>query len=194
MASRDTPRSPDPDDWFADSDRARGRRARGDQAETLRVDADDWVAQRPRSRLQRPAFAASLPDRWVPIAAGAVLFVILLVGWLSLSGVFSSSKPTPSATTTQITSTPTTTPATTPTVSSVPAPTTTLKPGDAGTEVKKLQRALASLGYTVGTIDGDYGTTTKTALEQFQTAARLTADGVFGSATRTELIKALKSG
>ena len=193
MASRDTPRTPDPDDWFADSDRARSRRVRGDQAETMRIDADDWVGQSPRSRLQRPAFAASLPDRWVPIAAGALLFVILLVGGLSLSGAFSSSKPKQAATTTQITSTPTT-PATTPVVSSVPAPTTTLKPGDTGAQVKVLQRALASLGYTIGTVDGDYGTTTKTALAQFQTAARLTSDGVFGPATRTALIKALKSG
>lgn len=193
MGSRDTPRSPDPDDWFAGPDRPRARRVRVDQAETVRVDADDWAAQSPRSRLQRPAFAASLPDRWVPVATGAVLFVILLVGWLSLSGVFSSSKPKPSATTTQITSTPTT-PATTPVVSSVAAPATTLKPGDTGAQVKVLQRALASLGYTVGTVDGVYGTTTKTALAQFQTAAKLTADGVFGPATRTALIKALSRG
>ena len=57
-----------------------------------------------------------------------------------------------------------------------------------------LQRALAQLGYSVGTVDGDYGTATKTALEQFQTASNLTADGLFGPATRTALIKALKSG
>ena len=195
MASRDTPRTPDPDDWFADSDRARSRRVRGDQAETVRIDADDWVGQSPRSRLQRPAFAASLPDRWVPIAAGALLFVILLVGWLSLSGVLGSSKPKQAATTNQISSTPTTTATTTqPVGPSVLAPTTALKPGDTGVQVKALQRALAQLGYTVGTVDGDYGTTTKTALAQFQTAAKLTSDGVFGPATRTALIKALKSG
>jgi murein L,D-transpeptidase YcbB/YkuD len=194
MASRDTPRSPDPDDWFADPDRAPSRRARASASRT-EPDADDWVAgNRRRPRPQRPAFAASLPDQWVPIAAGVVLVLILLIGGLAIAGVFSSSKPTQAATTSQITSTPTTTPATTPTVTSLPAPTTTLKPGDTGAQVKRLQRALASLGYTVGKVDGDYGTATKTALEQFQTAQRLTADGVFGPATRAALITALKSG
>jgi murein L,D-transpeptidase YcbB/YkuD len=194
MASRDTPRSPDPDDWFADPDRAPSRRARA-SASRAEPDADDWVAgNRRRPRPQRPAFAASLPDQWLPIAAGVVLVLILLIGGLAIAGVFSSSKPTQAATTNQITSTPTTTPATTPSVASLPAPTTTLKPGDTGAQVKRLQRALASLGYTVGKVDGDYGAATKTALEQFQTAQRLTADGVFGPATRAALIKALRSG
>ncbi|HEY8644410.1 MAG TPA: peptidoglycan-binding domain-containing protein, partial [Gaiellaceae bacterium] len=161
----------------------------------VEADADDWVADGRRPRRQASNFAASLPDRWVPIVAGGVLVVILLAAVLAISGVFSnSSAPTQAATTNQITSTPTTTPTTTPAVTSVPAPTTTLKPGDTGTQVKALQRALAQLGYTVGTVDGDYGTTTKTALEQFQTASNLTADGLFGPTTRTALIKALKSG
>ena len=137
---------------------------------------------------------ASLPDRWVKIAAGVLLFLILLVGWLSLKGVFSSSKAPPAATTTQSSTTPTT-PTTTPVVTpNVAVPTTPLKPGDTGVQVKRLQRALAQLGYTVGTVDGDYGTSTKTAVEQFQTASNLTADGLFGPATRTALIKALRSG
>jgi hypothetical protein len=194
MADRDT-RSPDPDDWFADPDRAPPRRARlRDRPATpsrLEADDDDWVAGTRRSRPQRPAF---LPDRWVPIAAGAVLVLILLIGGLAVGGVFSSSKPTPAATTQQITSTPTTRPTTTAAVTSVPAPTTTLKPGDTGAQVKVLQRALAQLGYTVGKVDGDYGPATKTAVGQFQTAQKLTSDGVFGPATRAALIKALRSG
>jgi peptidoglycan hydrolase-like protein with peptidoglycan-binding domain len=87
--------------------------------------------------------------------------------------------------------TPTTTQTTAPAVSVPVAP---LEPGDTGVQVKRLQRALAQLGYTVGTVDGDYGTTTKTAVEQFQTASKLTADGLFGPATRTALAKALRSG
>ncbi|MCW2965509.1 MAG: hypothetical protein JWO17_2761 [Actinomycetia bacterium] len=201
MADRD-PRSPDPDDWFADPDRAPPRRARPRErpaaAPQIEADEDDWVAGTRRSRPQRPAFAASLPDRWVPIAAGAVLVLVLLIGGLAIAGVFSNSKPTRAATTDQITSTPATTPTTTPTttpaVTSVPAPTTTLKPGDTGAQVKALQRALAGLGYTVGRVDGDYGTATKTAVAQFQTAQKLTSDGVFGPATRAALIKALRSG
>jgi peptidoglycan hydrolase-like protein with peptidoglycan-binding domain len=127
-------------------------------------------------------------------ARAARLVLILLVGGLAIAGVFSSSKATPAATSTQFTSTPTTTPTTTPTVTTVPAPATALTPGDTGAQVKVLQRALAQLGYTVGTVDGDYGTATKTAVAQFQTAQKLTADGVFGPATRAALIKALSRG
>ncbi|HEV7640638.1 MAG TPA: hypothetical protein VGO39_07225, partial [Gaiellaceae bacterium] len=116
MAGRDT-RSPDPDDWFADPDRASSRRTRAAAAASrLEADEDDWVAGTRRSRPQRPAFAASLPDRWVPVAAGAVVVLILLVGGLAIAGVFSSSPRSQPTTTTQITSTPTTTPATTPAV------------------------------------------------------------------------------
>jgi hypothetical protein len=194
MAGRD-PRSQDPDDWFADPDRTPPRRARQPaRAPGVGADEDDWTAVNRRPRRPRPTFAASLPDRWVPVAAGGLLVLILLIGGLALAGAFSSSKPTPAATTTQLATTPatpTTTQATGPTVT---APTTALKPGDTGTQVKALQRALAQLGYTVGKVDGDYGTTTKTAVEQFQTAANLTADGLFGPATRVALIKALKSG
>jgi hypothetical protein len=206
MADRDT-RSPDPDDWFADPDSAPPpRRVRLGERPAAPppppADEDDWVAApRPRrSRPQRPAFASSLPDRWVPIAAGAVLVLVLLIGGLAVAGVFSSSKPTPAATTHRVTTTPATTPATTPrtttkaAVTNVPAPTTTLKPGDTGAQVKALQRALAQLGYTVGTVDGDYGASTKTAVAQFQTAQKLTSDGVFGPATRAALIKALRNG
>jgi hypothetical protein len=196
MAGRDT-RSPDPDDWFADPDRASSRRARSAgtaAAARVAADEDDWVGGARRPRRQAPNFAANLPDRWVPIAAGAVLVLILLVGGLAIAGVFSSSKATPAATSTQFTSTPTTTPTTTPTVTTVPAPATALTPGDTGAQVKVLQRALAQLGYTVGTVDGDYGTATKTAVAQFQTAQKLTADGVFGPATRSALIKALSRG
>jgi cell division septation protein DedD len=198
MAGRDT-RSPDPDDWFAEPTRAPSRRTRQSQRTVanrrIEGDEDDWGDDGPRSRLQRPAFAASLPDGWGPLAVGAVVFVILIIGVLAISGVFSSSSPTQAVTTNQITSTPTTTTTQTQTVAaSVPAPTTTLTSGDTGAQVKVLQRALAHLGYTVGTVDGDYGTATKTAVEQFQTASKLTADGLFGAATRAALIKALKTG
>jgi hypothetical protein len=194
MAGRD-PRSPDPDDWFADPERAASRRARTPaRAPGAGADQDDWTAENRRVRRPRPTFAASLPDRWVPLAAGALLVLILLIGGLALAGAFSSSKKTPAATTTQLSTTPSTPTTTQATATTVPAPTTALKPGDTGAQVKALQRALAQLGYSVGTVDGDYGTTTKTAVEQFQTASNLTADGLFGPATRTALIKALKTG
>jgi len=191
MAERD-PRSSDPDDWFADPGRAPSRRAR--QAADTGADDDDWIAGNPRSRRARPTFVASLPDNWVPLAGAAALAVVFLVAVLAVFGVFSSSAkqitPVAPVTTTQVTS-PTTTQAVVPPVS---APATTLKPGDTGVQVKRLQRALAQLGYSVGKVDGDYGASTKTALAQFQTASKLTADGLFGTATRTALIKALRSG
>jgi peptidoglycan hydrolase-like protein with peptidoglycan-binding domain len=57
-----------------------------------------------------------------------------------------------------------------------------------------LQRALTHLGYPVGKIDGDYGTATQAAVAKFQTAAKLTADGILGPVTRTALVKALRTG
>lgn len=194
MTGRDTPRGPDPDDWFADSERGGSRRERS-SAQTVRTSAveDDWIGDDPGARRESSLLAA-LPEGWAPLAAGAVLVLVLLVGGLALAGVFSSSKAKPEVTTipTLPTTAPTTTAATPAVV--VPAPTTTLKPGDTGAEVKVLQRALDHLGYTVGTIDGDYGTATKTAVAQFQTASNLTADGVFGPDTRTALVAALNAG
>jgi putative peptidoglycan binding protein len=200
MADRD-PRSPDPDDWFADPERTAPRRARQPaRAARPRTEGEeeDWIDDGSPARRPGPEFLASLPDPWIKIGAGVLLVLVLLVGWLSLKGVFSSSTPTQAGTTsTQIATTPitpTTTPTTTPAASTLPVPAAPLKPGDTGAQVKQLQRALSQLGYTVGTIDGDYGTATKTAVEQFQTASNLTADGVFGPATRTALIAALKRG
>jgi hypothetical protein len=204
MAGRDT-RSPDPDDWFAEPELAPSRRPR--QRPTRppagvpgsEADEDDWIGDDLTSPRQGPTFASSLPDRWVPIAAGVLLLAILVVGGLALAGVFSGSNAPQAVTTAQIQSTPTRTTTTARTTTqvagtSVPAPTTTLKPGDTGPQVKALQRALAQLGYSVGTIDGDYGPSTQTALEKFQSAAGLTADGVFGPTTRAALIRALKTG
>jgi hypothetical protein len=194
MTGRDTPRSPDPDDWFADPDRAASRRERSGARSTRAAAADDdWIDGEPRPRRAESRFGASLPDGWVPLAAGAALVLVLLVGGLALAGVFSSSKPKPAVTT--IPTLPTTAPTTTALpAATVPAPTTTLKPGDTGPQVKRLQRALAHLGYSVGKVDGDYGTATKTAVAQFQTASHLTADGIFGPATRAALVKALAGG
>jgi hypothetical protein len=193
MADRD-PRSPDPDDWFADPDRAPTRRPRPSSRRSLRsaADEDDWIDDGPRSRRPGPAFVASLPERRLLIAAGAALVVILIVGWLVLRG--GGSTPTQAETTTQAATTPSTPTTTAAAAPTVPVPAAPLKPGDTGAQVKALQRALVQLGYAIGTIDGDYGPATKTAVEQFQTASKLTADGLFGPATRTAMIAALKTG
>ena len=76
----------------------------------------------------------------------------------------------------------------------MPAPTSTLKPGDTGAQVKVLQRALKSLGYPIGAIDGDYGPTTKAAVVRFQKRSSLDADGVFGAKSLQALKSALRAG
>src|SRR5437879_12910279 len=101
MAGRDMPRSPDPDDWFAEPERAAPRRGRAGEragpppgrASAGEDDEDDWIGEARWAPLRgRSRFADSLPDQWVAIAAGAVLVVTLVVGGLALAGVFSGSK------------------------------------------------------------------------------------------------------
>jgi peptidoglycan hydrolase-like protein with peptidoglycan-binding domain len=67
--------------------------------------------------------------------------------------------------------------------SSAPSSTapTTLKPGDRGAAVKKLQRKLGLRA------DGQYGAQTKRAVKRFQKRNRLKADGVAGPATLAAL-------
>lgn len=61
------------------------------------------------------------------------------------------------------------------------------RPGDSGSDVKKLQQALKLLGYYNGSIDGDYGDKTKAAVKAYQKAKHLTADGIAGSGTISRL-------
>ena len=50
-------------------------------------------------------------------------------------------------------------------------------------EVKSIQRKLSSLGYYNGSIDGIYGSATKTAVTKFQRNCGITADGICGKTT-----------
>lgn len=65
-------------------------------------------------------------------------------------------------------------------------PAATLQPGAQSAEVAALQWALAWLGYELDR-DGVYGEQTRTALEDFQRSAGLSADGLFGPGTRRVL-------
>jgi putative chitinase len=58
-----------------------------------------------------------------------------------------------------------------------------LKEGSTGDEVIHLQSKLKTLGFDPGTIDGDFGPKTTTAVKAFQTSKSLTADGVVGQQT-----------
>ncbi len=62
-----------------------------------------------------------------------------------------------------------------------------LKLHSVGDLVVWAQEHLATAGYTIP-IDGDYGPNTQTAVESFQTAEGLTADGIVGPATWAALL------
>jgi hypothetical protein len=183
----------DPDDWFDEPEQIPPRRGRAPEPidpdaqtrEQTVTSSDDWLAPKPLPPARRSAPA---DNRRLLVALGIAL-ALLLIG-LAAGGVFSggSSKKTSPPPTRQ--TTPTTT-RQTPT-QAVAVPAATLKPGDRGTAVKELQRALRSLGLTVGPIDGDFGTSTKNALIAFQTAHHLSADGVLGPASRAALQNALQ--
>lgn len=55
--------------------------------------------------------------------------------------------------------------------------------GSTGSEVKKIQQKLKDLGYSVGKVDGIYGTQTKNAVTKFQRNCGITADGICGKQT-----------
>jgi Putative peptidoglycan binding domain len=174
-------RGSDPDDWFGG--------AAEDGAEGGSAYREDWlhdVAQ------PSPPWYETIDRR---VAVAIVVAIAALIAILAAAGVFSGGSH-PSA---NVAPTTTVAPPPTPTTTAsqkpaVPAPTTTLKPGDTGSGVKVLQRALASLGHSTGKIDGDYGPATESAVKAFQTASGLKADGVVGPATLRALKAALRTG
>jgi murein L,D-transpeptidase YcbB/YkuD len=186
----------DPDDWFDDPEPPAARGAVTDQATRDSLEpgahAEDWLAGETQPTRRRRTVGSFDPR----LAAGAALGVVALLAIvLALSGVFSSGTPRRTTTTPPTTHATTTTPTTTATqttATTLPAPTGPLKPGDQGAQVKVLQRALASLGYSTGTADGIYGPSTKTAVAAFQKASNLTADGILGPQTLLALSTALK--
>jgi hypothetical protein len=202
MSGRETPRhSDDPDDWFGpvgdDPPRPPGGTALEAPARAgeASVTEDDWLDPAPADRLD--AVETGLTVRLgTLLVAAAILLALVLVAGLAVGGVFSGggtkggtgTTAPPTVTTTQ---TPSTTPTTTPASAAVPAPATTLKPGDTGAQVKRLQRALKHLGYSVGAVDADYGSSTQAAVKRFQQTAKLTADGVLGPKSLQALKRAL---
>ena len=63
----------------------------------------------------------------------------------------------------------------------------TLKEGDTGSAVKKLQQALKEKGYYSGSVDGTFGSGTVEAVKNFQRMNHLTVDGKAGIATQNKL-------
>ncbi len=70
---------------------------------------------------------------------------------------------------------------------------TTLRRGDKGSAVKKLQQALKNQGYYSGSIDSAYGSEVQSAVKTFQKQNGMKADGVAGPATQIILYGATAS-
>jgi peptidoglycan hydrolase-like protein with peptidoglycan-binding domain len=74
-----------------------------------------------------------------------------------------------------------------------PAAPTTVAPTMSKAVVMRIQRALHRLGYFNGPVTGTYGPLTTAAVGAFQQASGLTADGVWGPATKAALAGAAAS-
>ena len=183
----------DPDDWFDEPapDPADGWDTRVDRIVREREEREDWLRETAPSAPARPGIRV---NRAVVLVA--VLAVCLLLGILAAAGVFSSSSSpaAPPTTTAARPVTTTTTRTTTTTAATVVVPTTPLKPGDTGSEVVQLQKALVAAGYPLGKADGAYGDATTNAVKAFQSDNGLAADGIAGSKTLAALSSALQSG
>ena len=77
-----------------------------------------------------------------------------------------------------------------PSITATPGMNRTLKQGDSGEDVRVLQTRLKELGFYAGSIDGQMGPGTVSALKAFQTRNGLTADGVAGAGTQSILYSA----
>jgi len=66
----------------------------------------------------------------------------------------------------------------------------TLRIGSRGEAVMELQRLLASLGYSLGLIDGIFGPMTQNAVMSFQRDNGLAIDGIVGPITWNALLNA----
>ena len=185
MSGGDTPVRTDNDDWFAEERAARASSS-----------PDDWIAAGPvrdprrdagrtaRDRLSRRATILTIVVLAALVGAGVVLAFVFTGD--------EKKQTTPPAT--QPTTTHHTTTTKKPTTRQTPAaPTVTLKPGDTGAQVKRLQRFLRLFGYSTGKVDGDYGPATTAAVKRFQQATNLTADGITGPATLRAIKAALGS-
>jgi Putative peptidoglycan binding domain len=186
-------RDPGYDDWFDEpeplTETTSATRGVYDDSEEVWVLPED---EAPPSHGRGEIVIAGRTLTVTQLAIIALSLLALFFAILAAAGVFSSGKAaappvtTPTAPVTVTVSTPATTAA-----STTPAPAQTLSPGDTGEQVKVLQRALTSLGYPPGKADGNYGPSTQSAVEQFQAANGLAADGVVGQQTLAALQQAL---
>jgi len=201
MTGRDDREEQELDNWFDEPDTsgaweersARVKRSRQTQLPT-REGAEDWISAGAATSTSEPLLLRGVLRRHRVVLAAALIIGVCLLGGLALAGVFSgghqSTAPTESTVSAPTT---TATPPVTQTQPALSAPPAPLKPGDQGAPVRLLQRALAQLGYSPGTIDGQYGPSTTQAVSRFQRASGLTADGILGPNTLRALTRALET-
>jgi hypothetical protein len=186
-------RGPGYDDWFdepeppTETQSGVGRAAYDSVEEVWVLPEDDSGPHRAREIV---IGGRTLTTTQLAIIAASVLALFFAI--LAAAGVFNGKKtvtppvtPPKPVTITVHTSTAAVTPPT------VQAPAQTLSPGATGSQVKILQRALASLGFSPGKADGDYGPSTQFAVEKFQVSKGLAEDGVVGQQTLAALQQAL---
>jgi hypothetical protein len=182
------------DDWFDEPEPP--SETQSGVARGVYEDADEvWVLpedEEPGATRHREFVVGGRTLTTTQLAIIAACLLALFFAILAAAGVFngsSASAPPATIPTTPITTT-VTQPATTTATNTTPAPQQPLAPGATGSQVKTLQRALNSLGYSV-TVDGDYGPATQAAVSQFQAAKGLAVDGNFGPQTLTAMQQAL---
>src|SRR5207245_982397 len=140
----------DPDDWFAEPEPSPPRRTpprpptpRGHDtppAGGTLPSIDDWFSGE-RTGTRRHRVRPLRSTTRVTVAAGIVALVAALIA-LAAAGVFSGRSPSHAATRSNHPAPAATTPATAPRTNPLQHPTTTLKPGEHGVQVRRLQRAL----------------------------------------------------
>ena len=189
-------RDPGYDDWFDEPEPPQGR-----SAGAVFDDEDAWMEPESGRRRVRPGrrepiviAGREVGPTQLAIAVACLLAIFFAV--LAAAGVFSGGAPKASAPPSAQNNHPPPTVSsnvTTPTTSSsaAQAPTTQLKPGDTGAQVKVLQKALTALGFSPGKADGDYGPSTQNAVERFQVSKGLAEDGIVGAETLAALQHAL---
>jgi len=201
---RETGTATDHDDWFSgstlldDADERTISDAQTDEHTAAAAREPGWLDDDAATGQKASPVGRAAEWPWGRIALIAGIAIVLLLAVLAAAGVFSGggSSSTPPAATTgaETTTTPTTPAATTPTTPATKLPATVLKPGSSGDDVKTLQRALASVGQSSGSVDGVYGPKTEQAVTAFQTSAGITADGIYGPKTKAALEQQLNSG
>jgi Putative peptidoglycan binding domain len=192
MAGRDRQRDEDPDDWFDEPEPARDPALLHADREVPAPSADDWLSEEAARTSGERSFGAWIGRIDRRVAAAVASLVVLVLVALAAAGVFTGSRHRAATLPASTPTRPTTTTAASKPVAPPPAPSTTLKPGDHGAQVTTLQRALASLGFSPGKVDGVYGPATQRAVERFQRSEHLTPDGVLGPKTLRALVSALR--